>query len=115
MDKSELYISGDGKSYAVLVSPGWGAGWSTWNDRRLALDKRVVDLFLSGYRVTSPDSQAVGDQRIQGWGYSKPYWGGWNQIEVRWIPFGVKWRMTEYDGNEAIEYLNDDSYICFDN
>ena len=114
MDKSELYISEDGKSYAVLVSSGWGAGWSTWNTPRLAYDKRVVDLFLSGYRVTNAGAgHDQGDERLCSWGYAKPYWGGWNQIHVEWIPFGVKWRLTEYDGNEAIEYLDEDSYNCF--
>lgn len=111
MNKDELYINESGETYAVLVSPGWGAGWSTWNDQRLALDKRVVELFLSGYRVT--DSTEDGDRLMKECGYDEPYWGGWNQINVVWIPFGVKWRMIEYDGSETIEYLNEDSYICF--
>ena len=31
----------------VLVSPGYGAGWSTWNSDsiNLAVDKRIVDFF----------------------------------------------------------------------
>lgn len=117
MDRSDLYMSEDGESYAVLVSGGWGAGWSTWNDHRLAFDKRVVELFMSGYRVKGisaiTSDTAEQDALLKSWGYSKPYWGGWNQIHIEWVPFGVRWRLTEYDGNEAIEYLNEDSYNCF--
>ena len=42
----ELYEHIDGKRYAVLVSGGYGAGWSTWGDKRLAYDKRIVEFFL---------------------------------------------------------------------
>lgn len=115
MNKENLYVSDDGDSYAVLVSPGWGAGWSTWNNPQLAYDKRVVELFLSGYRITdAQNGHDAGDELMQRWGYSKPYWGGWNHIRVEWIPFGVRWRITEYDGNESIEYLDVDKYTCFE-
>jgi hypothetical protein len=31
---------------AVLVSGGFGAGWSTWNQPELAYDKRVVEFLV---------------------------------------------------------------------
>ena len=42
----ELYEK-DGK-FGVLVSPGYGAGWSTWyKDPAIAYDKRVIEFWLS--------------------------------------------------------------------
>ena len=40
----EKYIQ-DGK-VAILVSPGFGTGWSTWEGKELAYDKRVVEFWL---------------------------------------------------------------------
>ena len=39
-----LYNEND--ELGVLVSYGYGAGWSTWNDKKLAYDKRIVEKFL---------------------------------------------------------------------
>lgn len=41
----ELYEK-DGK-VAVLVSGGYGAGWSTWGSTNLAYDKRIVEFYLA--------------------------------------------------------------------
>lgn len=30
----------------VLISVGFGAGWSTWNDEGLAYDKRIIEKWL---------------------------------------------------------------------
>ena len=32
----------------VLISPGYGAGWSTWGDPGMATDKRLIELFECG-------------------------------------------------------------------
>ena len=32
----------------VLISPGFGAGWSTWNDPRMAFDERLIRAFEYG-------------------------------------------------------------------
>ena len=32
----------------VLISPGFGAGWSTWNDPMMALDERLIRAFECG-------------------------------------------------------------------
>ena len=43
----EKYFNADGQ-VAVLYSPGYGAGWSTWNDFSgcLIFDSRIVELVL---------------------------------------------------------------------
>ena len=41
----ELYENEDGTEYAVLVSYGYGSGWSR-GDAQLACDKRIVEFWL---------------------------------------------------------------------
>ena len=32
----------------LLISPGYGAGWSTWNLPAMATDKDLIELFEKG-------------------------------------------------------------------
>lgn len=41
----EKYYNENGE-LGVLVSGGFGAGWSTWNSNELAYDKRIVEKWL---------------------------------------------------------------------
>ena len=119
MDKSDLYINEDGTAYAVLISPGFGAGWSSWEGKKLAYDRRVIELFLSGYKVpanwyTNEAPKADWDRFFRELGYGHVYAGGWNALKLVWMPFGTYWRIKEYDSSETIEYLDiDNDYICF--
>lgn len=52
LNKDDLYWTNKKHTtYAVLVSPGYGAGWSTWNSEhggeKLAYDKRIVEYFVA--------------------------------------------------------------------
>lgn len=124
MSNDMLYLNEDGDQYAVLVSRGFGAGWSTWNpSRRFAYDKRVIELYLSGFKLARPNRDFLPEEREQlervfhdGLGYtiSQLYFGGWNDLELVWVSFGVYWRITEYDGSERIEFLDiENDYTCF--
>jgi hypothetical protein len=88
---------------AVLYSPGYGAGWSTWWEDELAefvtYDRRLVELAeraASDQEVKDLLSSLLGpDVHI--------YTGGWDQIDIAWIPEGTNFRINEYDGYESIE------------
>lgn len=86
----------DGK-VAVLVSPGYGAGWYTWHDSlELLFDPEIVllveqgkhDLIEEYVRCAYPDQQF--------------YLGGADTLEVEWVPCGMKFRISEYDGSECL-------------
>ena len=55
---------------AVLVSPGYGAGWSTWNDEKhretLTMDYDIVEAFIEGnlFKVKSLAEEKVDDDYI---------------------------------------------------
>ena len=123
----ELYKKG--KRYAVLVSPGYGAGWSTWGDSRLAYDKRVVEFWLShkddkNFMETvehfgtsyHPESDAHKEARefFESCGYEMPYMGGFYKIKVEYVRPGELWRIQEYDGSEWLERFDTSDYEVFD-
>ena len=96
----EKYYNENGE-LGVLVSYGYGAGWSTWNDKKLAYDKRIVEKFLDD---VSSDEMC---NFVESLGYARPYMGGYNQLELEFIPRGTLFRIYEYDGYESIETLED--------
>lgn len=101
----ERYYNNDGQ-LAVLVSHGYGAGWSTWNDEYgidLAIDKRVVKVFFE-YKTFG---KKIKHDELRDWlesiGYHNVYTGGWEDIRIEWVDKGTMFRISEYDGAESLE------------
>lgn len=86
---------------AVAVSPGYGAGWSTWNYEELAYDKRVIELILA-YQDRRISEEDLGNQ-LETLGYHNVYLGGLYQVQIMWVPLGTIFRIDEYDGLESVE------------
>ena len=82
----------DGK-VAVAVSGDFGAGWSTWCDVD-PMDARFNQLFLDGKHQEAADLCNELDL-----GYA----GGAKDVEIRWVPIGTEFIITEYDGAESLE------------
>ena len=55
-DNIELSYTKDG-DIEILISPGFGAGWSTWdnNSINLAVDKKIIDFFKEYGKCVSLD------------------------------------------------------------
>ena len=96
----------DGK-VAVLVSPGFGAGWSTWAYR--------VEEDASGFMMFDPTLVAMverGDsvEAIESYVTAKhpgTYCGGADDLSIQWLPVGTAFRIHEYDGSESVEIRDD--------
>jgi len=88
----------DGRT-AVLVSPGFGAGFSTWNSPEMAVDFDLVEAFLSG------DMNRFEYIVVEKYGENM-YLGGMDNLEVQWVDEGKKFRIEEYDGNESVEVFD---------
>jgi len=84
---------------AVLVSPGFGAGFSTWNKPEMAVDFDLVEAFLKG------DMERF--NYILEEKFDSPYTGGVDDLEVQWITEGTQFMIEEYDGNERIQKINE--------
>lgn len=82
---------------AVAVSYGYGAGWSTWNEIS-PLDGRFNQLFLDG---KIKEIVKICDEENLG------YAGGAEDVSIEWIPVGTKFIISEYDGSESLETVDD--------
>ena len=117
------YWNEDHSAYAVLVSPGFGAGWSSWNDKELAYDSAIVEYYLAHYDNLEWKEQidSYGDNEVKNAaidffkseGYNFVYLGGLCDCMIEWVPSGKAWRIEEYDGAERIVYEEDYEWTCF--
>ena len=95
---------------AVLYSPGYGAGWSTWNQEygnELVFDPGIIDLVLARKAGELPEE-------LEAYIILKhpdAYLGGVRNLEVKWIPVGTKFRIDEYDGNESVVLWDEEDWL----
>ena len=90
---------------AVIYSPGYGAGWYTWNDtiiedsQRLLFDPEIVKMIEENRR---DEIEAYAD-RVYG---EDGYWST-GDLQVAWVPQGEEFMIKEYDGYESVILLRD--------
>lgn len=93
---------------AVLISPGFGAGWSTWSDSEqteaMLFDSRLVDFVLSH------GTEGLGDY-AESIGYTG-YMGGAEDVRVEWLEPGTRFVVEEYDGSESLRTFDDLCYVA---
>lgn len=88
---------------AVLISYGFGAGWSTWNSEnsnQLAMDKRLVEAKIKN--VSEEEIEVI----LKDIGIEGIYVGGWDQVEIEWLYEGSVFEIKEYDGAESLKKID---------
>ena len=88
----------DGK-VAVIYSPGFGAGWYTWNYSEYG-HELMFDPVLAAYVDEGKIAEAESYIAMR---FPEAYASGVADLVVKWIPVGTAFRIHEYDGNESIE------------
>jgi hypothetical protein len=90
----------DGK-VAVLYSPGYGAGWFSWNTDwpAMVFDPDMVAAVESG------DCEA--QERIASEKWPNAYTGGL-PLKIEWIDKGERFEINEYDGSESVRVFGPD-------
>lgn len=95
----------DGK-VAILYSPGYGAGWSTWSGEEfkefLLHDEKLVELVETDQRDKIEDyvKSVFPDEYV--------CMLGAKDLKIEWIYEGTRFRIKDYDGHESIVYEYDD-------
>lgn len=94
---------------AVLYSPGYGAGWSTWNyedrlDETLLFHPALVEMVRNNRQNEIDKDWLV---KNLGEEFRNVYCGGATELEIEWLPEGTIFRVEEYDGNESIVIISD--------
>jgi len=106
MEKEYEKVEKNGK-VAVLVSPGFGAGWWTWNKSELSpFEPKVVNMVLKGKRNEITDEWIKENLGVD------IYMGGAEDLEVVWVDKGLKFSINEYDGSESLYIENELEFIA---
>jgi len=93
----------DGK-VAVLYSPGYGAGWFSWNTGHegLLYDPEIVAAVEADDRA---EAAAIAERK-----YPDCYAGGASDLAIRWVDEGQRFRIDEYDGSESVVLCDEDAW-----
>lgn len=83
---------------AVLYSPGFGAGWYSWNsNKELLFHPKLVEM------VENNRQSEITTQWIQeNLGINNVYCGGADDLQIKWLDEGTIFEIDEYDGSESI-------------
>jgi hypothetical protein len=95
----------DNGKVAVLYSPGFGAGWSTWNQEvpEIIFDPAIVK-FVENDQMAELNTYVTLK-------YPGLYTGGMKDLAIAWVPVGSLFKINEYDGGESIELKESDKWI----
>lgn len=100
---------------AVLYSPGYGAGWYTWNQLKgdfedqsiqLIFDPILVELVEKREELNRDEFTDRIEQRAEEI-LPDGYWGGADDLRIAWLPVGTQFLIDEYDGSESIITIQD--------
>ena len=84
---------------AVIYSPGFGAGWYSWNNVHYGEDL-IFDPVLAAYIDEGKMDEAKTYVTMR---FPEAYRGCVEDLVVQLIPEGTAFRIHEYDGSESIE------------
>jgi hypothetical protein len=91
---------------AVLYSPGYGAGWYSWNKEHLEI---VFDPNIVEYVEKQEQDKLLAYMGLK---YPDIYLGSnLDRLAISWIEEGVYFRIDEYDGNESVVIKDDEDWI----
>ena len=97
---------------AIVYSPRYGAGWSTWASEEqretLIFHPAIVNMVLNKKQEEITKewmAKNLGEE------YKDVYLGGAYDLCVEWVPLGTVFRIAEYDGWESVKIYSVDDYF----
>lgn len=94
---------------AVLVSRGYGAGWSSWDyegNEQMLFDPVMVAILEKYETVSDPEKKWDELETYAKEKYPDAYLGGIDGLTVEWLPVGTIFKIREYDGAESLEIFD---------
>ena len=101
----EKYYNTNG-DIGIIVSGGYGAGWSTWlssHKEFLMMDKTLVEMCI---QCATEEEVAAYLQNQFGEDFYC-YMGGWDDCRIVNLPPNTAFKITEYDGSESLLTIDD--------
>lgn len=93
---------------AVLVSPGFGPGWSLrageLDERKLFCPELVhaIEAGIPKHQRYEVANAVFGEDE---------YLGGIEQVRIQWVDVGRQFTVTEHDGSESIDFLDEIQWV----
>ena len=84
---------------AVLISPGFGAGWYTWHGKEeLIFHPEIVKL------VEENRHSEITEELLQNLLNTDDYICdlGASELIIEWLPIGISFEINDYDGYESL-------------
>ena len=113
---SRLYT--DTNDFLVLIAPGYGAGWSTWNvddSEKLLMDSRIVRFYHDTYLKNNTNKVEPFQEFLDSLGIHNVYITTLTPLkrylQIEKIPSGTRFQVHEYDGSESIVYFREESWM----
>lgn len=98
-----------GKFTAVLISPDYGAGYSTWGYGD-PMDGKLIKELLENVDDFNPN-EVDSETEIDVSDYmSSQFDSLFSLFSVCFVPTGTLFRISEYDGAESIVYFNENDF-----
>ena len=94
------------REVAVLVSAGYGAGWSSWGMPQEALFDPIIVDFVEANKTNSIEFEEYMEKEYEG-----AYLGGADGLYVRWVQEGKEFIIDEYDGAEGLTLKENFTWI----
>ena len=105
--KNEKKIIKNGK-VAIAISPGYGAGWITWNSEKLSpFEPKVIEMILQDKKEKITKEWCEKEL-----GLKNIYCGGAIDLEIAWIQKGSRFEISEYDGSESLHIDKELEYVA---
>lgn len=96
--------------YGVIVSSGYGAGWSSWNNIPADNGRIIEYLFENNLvkddiilEITKKDENFINLFSQEG----DFYFGGFSGSRIYWLDKYSNFKIIEKDGEEKLEVIND--------
>lgn len=87
---------------AIVYSPGFGAGWYSWNTENDQSEKLLFHPKLVEMVEQNRQSEITEEWVERELGLKNVYTGGASDLKIKWLPIGTRFILEEYDGNESV-------------
>ena len=94
---------------AVLYSPGFGAGWYSWNEKKeLLFHPKLVEM------VENNKQKEITEEFCKDLLNTDDYICvlGAGNLQIKWLNEGTLFEIDEYDGSESIRTLENLTFIA---
>lgn len=88
----------------IIISSGFGARFSTWNEPEMCLDQELANMIFNNVEYTTLKEYCEHK-------YPDAYLGGLADCRVEWVDEGTLFKINEYDGSESLELKQYDGWL----